>query len=69
MERHDGHSTIAMTQLDVASSLADLNEAHRCQSSDCVCSREDRKGRTHAVRRKVAMIGGSKSSGRTSSSK
>ena len=69
MKRHDGNSPIVVTHFDVASSLADLNEPQLCQSSDCFCSRENRKGRIHAVRRKVAMIGGSKPSGRASSSK
>ena len=68
VERHDGNPTIAMAEFDVASSLAHANEACFGQSPDGVCSREDRRSRRHAVRRKVAMIGGSKSSGRTSSS-
>ena len=67
MERHDGNPTIAMA--DMASSLARANEACFGQSPNRVYSRDDRKSRRHAVRRKVAMIGGSNSSGRTSSSK
>ncbi len=60
---------VAMTEFYVASSLAHANEACLGQSPDRVCSREDRESRRHAVRRKVAIIGGSRFSGRTSSSK
>jgi hypothetical protein len=60
VKRHDGNSTMVVTQFDVATPLADPNESHLGQSSDYFYSRADRKSRTHAVRRKVAMIGGSK---------
>ena len=69
MEGHDGDTPIRVAEFHMASSLTDLDESRLDESSDYVCTSEDRQSRAHADRRKVAMIGGSSSSGRTSSSK
>jgi hypothetical protein len=69
MEWHDNDPAIRMAEFDMAATLAGPFKSDLAKNPDGVCSRNDRKRRIHAVRRNVAMIGASRSSGRASSSK
>ena len=69
MERNDRCSSFVVTELHMASPLADLLEAGLAERPHCLCAGDDRQTRIHAAMSIDAMIGGSAACGTGLSSK